>query len=63
MLNQINHIKTYSIGDRGKNSKIITIPKIWIEATGAKIVDVHRLELDGKDVLVIVSRETLQKNN
>jgi len=59
MINNSNKIKTYHIGRSGLVTKIVALPTIWLKdnnLTHGQTLDMHRLNIDGKDCLVIVKK-------
>lgn len=57
MLNNSNKVKSYKIGRSGNSTKIVPVPKLWLEDNRIEVsskIDMHRIAIDGKDCLVIV---------
>ena len=58
-INNTIKIKEYNIGRSGNSTKIIALPAVWLndnKVDSGQSLDMHRLNIDGKDCLVIVKR-------
>jgi hypothetical protein len=65
MSEQLIKIKEYTIMKSGGASKVIALPKIWMNDNNVDCksrLDMYRANIDGKDVLVI-AKQTEEKKN